>query len=231
MVELRLAKRVFDPRMCGELPGNSFLYHNHRHLPLQWSSQDEQYDTVVAIVCDVLRVWLQFPDDNTRYQAWFVRSIVDCWGDGALYLHATWNVFRVVTRGSLVKTTRRVLRPNHMDPFVDLLLDHPLSLKQPVTLESRTLQCIASTLDAVSKSVLHPQDTNVTLPRQLADTASNHVQQYIWFMGQACDILLNKVDSNSAVLPLQGTCSLEVKCTSREWSLLSPSGANTRRNL
>ena len=201
MVELRLSKRVFDPRMCGELPADTFLYHNHRRLPLQWESQDEQCDTVVAIVCDVLRVWLQFPDDNSRYQAWFVRSIVDCWGDAALYLHATWDLFRVVTRGSLVKSTRRVLRPNHMDPFVDLLLDHPLSVKRHLSSESKTLRYIASTLTAVGESVMHsphPQDASITLPPQLADVASNRVQQFIRFMGQACDVLLNKVDSHSA---------------------------------
>ena len=201
MVELRLSKRVFDPKMCGELPGDAFLYHNHRRLPLLWETPDDRYDAVVAIVCDILRVWLQFPDDNTRFQAWFVRSIVDCWGDDALYLHATWDVFRVVTRCSLVKSTRRVLQPNHMDPFIDLLLNHPLSLKRHSTLESETLRYIASTLTAVSESVLlalHPHDASVSLPPQLADVASNRVQQFIWFMGQACDVLLNRVDANSA---------------------------------
>lgn len=201
MVELRRAKRTFDPIMCGDIPGDSFIYHNRHRLPLQWSSQHDQYDTVVAIVCDVLRIWLQFPDETTRYQAWFVRSIVHCWGNSALYLHATWDVFRAVTRGSLVKVTRRILEPNHLDPFVNLLFEHPLSLKQPLSSESKTLQCIASTLAVVTESVLcspHPTHENLSLPPQLVEVASKYVRQFIWFLGQACDVLLEKVDMSSA---------------------------------
>ena len=129
MVDIRIREKSFVTHEYGVLLDTEPRTYIARTSRLYANSDDDKIKMASNIVFDVVCTWIAGIDRDDMWRIWVVEDLQTVFGESVLTLDATWDVYRSMTRSSVLKRLagRSHIAREDMDSFRNAIHEHPLS--------------------------------------------------------------------------------------------------------